>query len=72
MGQKHAFLEVIEKIGHEFLLSLYYLVCSCTNPILEKILVSQICAKVFYRQSLWRNFSLTIFLEMICGIDLEN
>ena len=45
MGQKHAFLEVIEKIGHEFLLSLYYLVCSCTNPTLEKILVSEIWAK---------------------------
>ena len=72
MGQKHAFLEFIEKIGHEFLLSLYYLVCSCTNPILEKILVSEIWAKVFYRQSLWRNFSLTMFLEMIYGIELDN
>ena len=72
MGQKHAFLEVIEKIGHEFLLSLYYLVCSCTNPILETILVSEIWAKVFYRQSLWRNFSLTMFLEMIYGIELDN
>ena len=72
MGQKHVFLEVIEKIGHEFLLSLYYFVCSCTNPILQKILVSEIWAKVFYRQSLWRNFSLTMFLEMIYGIDLDN
>ena len=45
MGQKHAFLEFIETIGHEFLLSLYYLVCSCTNPTLEKILVSEIWAK---------------------------
>ena len=72
MGQKHAFLEFIEKIGHEFLLSLYYLVCSCTNPILEKILVSEIWAKVFYRQSFSRNFSLTMSLEMIYGIELNN
>ena len=47
MGQKHAFLEFIEKIGHEFLLSLYYLVCSCTNFIFEKITVSQLWAKMF-------------------------
>ena len=72
MGQKHAFLEVIEKIGHEFLLSLYYLVCSCRNPILEKILVSEIWAKVFYRESFWRNFSLTMSLEIIYGIELNN
>ena len=72
MGQKHAFLEFIEKIGHEFLLSLYYLVCSCENHILEKILVSEIRAKVFYRQSFWRNFSLTMFLEMIYGTELDN
>ena len=41
MGQKHAFLEFIEKIGCEFLLILYYLVCSSTNPIFGKILVSE-------------------------------
>ena len=28
MGQKQAVLELIEKIGDEFLQSLYYLVCS--------------------------------------------
>ena len=43
MSQKDAFVKVIEKIGHEFLLSLYYLVCSCTNTIFVKILVSEIC-----------------------------
>ena len=47
MGQKHAFLEFVEKIGHEFLLSLYCLLCSFTNPIFEKILVSEIWAKMF-------------------------
>ena len=72
MGQKHAFFEFIEKIGHEFLLSLYYLVCSCRNPILDKILVSEIWAKVFYRESFWRNFSLTMSLEIIYGIELNN
>ena len=72
MGQKHAFLEFIEKIGYEFLLSLYYLVCSCENHILENILVSEIRAKVFYRQSFWSNFSLTMFLEMIYGTELDN
>ena len=40
MGQKQAFFEFIEKIGHEFELSLYYLLCSCRNSIFEKILVS--------------------------------
>ena len=36
-GSKQVFLEFIERIGHEFLLSLYYLVCSCINPIFEQI-----------------------------------
>ena len=47
MGQKHAFLEFVGKIGHEFLLTLYCLVCSFTNPIFDKILVSEIWAKMF-------------------------
>ena len=47
MGQKDAFVKVIEKIGHEFLLSLYYVVCSCTNPIFVKILVSEIWTIMF-------------------------
>ena len=42
MGQKQAFFEFDEKIGTEFLLSLYYLVCCCTNSIFGKILVSEI------------------------------
>ena len=44
----------------------------CRNPILEKILVSEIWAKVFYRQSFSRNFSLTMSLEIIYGIELNN
>ena len=47
MVQKQAFFEFIEKIGHEILLSLYYLVCSCTNSTFEKIAVFQIWAKMF-------------------------
>ena len=40
------------KFGHYFLLNLfyneilYYLLCSCTNPIFEKIFVSEILAKM--------------------------
>ena len=47
MDQKQAFLEFIEKISHEFFMSLYSLVYSCTNPIFEKILVSEIWSKMF-------------------------
>ena len=47
MGQKDAFVKVIEKIGHEFLLSLCYVLCSCTNPIFVKILVSEIWTIMF-------------------------
>ena len=47
IGQKQAFLEFIENIGDEFLLNLYYLVCSYTNPTFEKILVPEIWAKMF-------------------------
>ena len=47
MGQKQAFLEFIERIGHEFLLSLYYLVTSCSNSIFEKFLVSEMWPKMF-------------------------
>ena len=47
MGQKHASLEFTDKIGHEVLLTFYYLLCYCRNPIYEKILVRGICAKMF-------------------------
>ena len=47
MGQKQAFFEFVEKIGTEFLLSLYYLVCCCKNSIFEKFLVSEMWPKMF-------------------------
>ena len=53
MGQKAGFFQFIGTFGHYFLLnliyneSLYYLLCSCTNPIIEKIFVPEIWAKMF-------------------------
>ena len=53
MGQKQGFLEFIEKFDHQFLLNLfnnenfYYMLCSCTNPMFEKIFVPEIWAKMF-------------------------
>ena len=44
-GPKILFFEVIEKFGHKFFLdllyneSLYYLLCTCTNPIPGKNMV---------------------------------
>ena len=51
MGQKQVFWSLLETFGHQFLLNLvynenlYYLLCSCTNPILGKI--PEIWAKMF-------------------------
>ena len=44
MGQKQAFLEFTDQIGDEFLLNLYYLVCSCANLMFEKNLDPEIWA----------------------------
>ena len=47
------FIEFIKKFGDELLLNLfynedlYYLLCSCTNPIFGKIFVPEIWAKMF-------------------------
>ena len=53
-GPKQAsFYQLIGKFGHQFLLNLiynenlYYLLCSCTNPIFGKIFVPEIWAKMF-------------------------
>ena len=46
-------VEFIEKLGHQFLLilfhneNLYYLMCSCTNPIFGKIFVPKIWVEMF-------------------------
>ena len=51
-GPKTGFFEFIEKLGHLFVLdlfyneNLYYLLCSCTNTIFGKIFVSEIWAKM--------------------------
>ena len=53
MGQKQGFFQFIGKFSHYFLLNficnenLYYLLCSCTNPIFGKILVHEIWTKIF-------------------------
>ena len=52
-GPKTGFFESTERFGHSFLLNLcysenlYYLLCSCTNPIFGKIFVPEIWAKMF-------------------------
>ena len=51
-GPKTGFFEFIEQFSHEFFLNLFYnenlfyLLCSCTNPIFGKIFVSDIRAKM--------------------------
>ena len=55
-GPKKRFFEFIEKFGYYFLHNLfyienfYYFLCSCTNPIFEKIFVSEIWANVLSQQ----------------------
>ena len=52
-GPKTGFYKFIERFGHYFLLNsfynknLYYLLCSCTNPIFGVIFVPVIWAKIF-------------------------
>ena len=52
-GPKTGFFEFIEKFCHSFLVNLfynenlYYLLCSCTNPIFGKIFISEIWVKIF-------------------------
>ena len=52
MGQKQGFFNLLKKFGCQFLLNLicnehlYYLLCSCTNPIFEKIFVPEIWTKM--------------------------
>ena len=52
-GPETGFFEFIEKFGHQYLLKLfydqniYYLLCSCTNPLSGKIFVPEIWAKMF-------------------------
>ena len=50
-GPKIGFFEFEEKFGHQFSLNLFYienlyLLCSCTNPIFGKNLVSEIEAEM--------------------------
>ena len=50
---KTGLFEFFEKFGDQFLLhlfyneNLYYLLCSCANPIFEKNFVSEIWSKMF-------------------------
>ena len=52
-GSETGFFQFVGKFGHQLLLNLiynenlYYFLCSCTNPIFEKILVPEIWAKMF-------------------------
>ena len=52
-GSKIRFFKFIGKFGHTFLVNLfyyqnlYYLLCSCTNPIFGEIFVPEIWAKLF-------------------------
>ena len=51
MGQKHGFFNLLENLVINFLLNLiynrnlYYLLCSCTNPIFGKVFVPEIWPK---------------------------
>ena len=52
-GPETGFFQFIGKFGHSFLMNLiynenlFYLPCSCTNPIFRKIFVPEIWAKMF-------------------------
>ena len=52
IGPKTGFFEFKEKFGHSFSPNLfyneifYYLLCSCTNPLFGKDLISEIYAKI--------------------------
>ena len=72
MGQKQGFLSILKNFVISFLLNLfykgnlYYLLCSCKNPIFGKILVPEIWAKMlsaneiagFFSQSYLQNKSM--------------
>ena len=67
--QKSVFLNLLENLVITFFLnsvykeSLYYMLYSCTNAILEKNLIPEIWAKMALANQIAGFFKLTIFLE---------